>query len=489
MTDEEICAALSADTAAFAELPVDSVECSKSDAGYDMVANFPSSFGTNAMLGLSNALTYNPDNVFPSFQSSTFSLDNLSVTVFSDEPGDGTEDLFYGIDVDWTGPLPPPPTMPTPVPTPVPTIAPATPSPTPATIITPSPTIPASCSVGGAVDDIAQEDLETFSPIMVLDPLSVHASESSCSARRRLLESSSDFSGTGNTAPACSWVIYTEYSFTCSAVSPPSETCLVSFLVFPEDVDQDELQGVTNTLENTPELIFTSLEDHIWSIDPFFGPKPTQIRFSSALGAECCPGNPDPPAYCSGKEESSVAEAGKSSSSEEAEKSSSKPSSEASTRPSQDEDSSASSAKAGSPRASDASDDSDSSMGTGSKMDADDVRYRQADNDSSDNAVGVKLGTQGDDGKDTSIAIGNVKVVVAGGTGPRPEEQSSPAAMDLPLPNDAPDEPHQVSPGTTLASLMTEPQEDASGTTLASIATKPSGVKGKTDTTLAGCGR
>jgi hypothetical protein len=89
----------------------------------------------------------------------------------------------------------------------------------------------------------------------------------------------------------------------------------VAYLVFPEEVDQVEINAVIDIMGTAPGIIFTSFENQIWSVDPIFGPKKSQMKFSSALGAECCPGNPDPPSYCKVTEESSITKPEESSSS------------------------------------------------------------------------------------------------------------------------------------------------------------------------------
>ena len=299
-TDDEICAAIAADVSEAAGILPSDVSCSPEGSCYFAVAATFRTEGSSEgdIVAFTNALSSNADVVFGSFPSGTVAVSQITVAFFRGDPGGYDESLFYGMlyGIEFVGqpptPLPPVPTAtPEPPPTPVPTGSPA---PT-----TPAPTFgPGSCDVGGDVADVAHADLDAFAPISALNPLSTIVDQAPCDSRRKLLDTSGSVSAP-ESAPPCSMVVYTDYAFTCGASVPKEETCLVAFVVFPEDVDQDSLDAVMETMGNDPSTIFTSFDDQAWELDAFFGPFQSQMRLSSALPAECCPGNADQPSFCS----------------------------------------------------------------------------------------------------------------------------------------------------------------------------------------------
>ena len=298
-TDAEFCAAIATDVSKSAGVLPSDVSCSPKGNGYfGIVVTFRTEGSSEGdIVAFTNALSNNPDGIFGSFPPGTMAVSDITVTFFEEDPG-GYESLFYGMlyGIEFVG------QPPTPLP-PVPTATPE-PPPTPAPTGSPAPTTPAptsdtrSCGVGGDVAAVAHADLDAFVPISALNPLSTIVVEAPCGTRRKLLDTSGDMSEP-DSVPPCSMVVYTDYAFTCAASVPKEETCLVAFVVFPEDVDQDSLDAVMETMGNDPATIFTSFDDQAWELDAFFGPFQSQMRLSSALPAECCPGNADQPSFCS----------------------------------------------------------------------------------------------------------------------------------------------------------------------------------------------
>ena len=302
-TDDVICATIAADVSEAAGILPSDISCSPEGNGFfRVVVTFRAEWSSREdIAAFANALTNNPDGVFGSFPPGTVEASEITVTIFGEDPGGYDESMFYGMlyGIEFAGqpPIPLPP-VPTATPAPLPTATPA-PSLTPAPTGSPTPTSsPGSCDVGGDVADVAHADLDVFVPISDLNPLSIIVAEAPCDTRRKLLGASGD-SNVPDSVPPCSVVTYTEYAFTCAASFPKEETCLVAFVVFPEDVDQDSLDTAMEAMGNDPATIFTSFDDQVWEIDAFFGPFQSQMRLSSALPAECCPGNADQPSFCS----------------------------------------------------------------------------------------------------------------------------------------------------------------------------------------------